>query len=140
MTAEYKKTLSDELKDWEFWLVCFVAFWTAKLIGILGLFLVFGIWALVKYFWKQFNSASISDCDVAQNISTVVKPINMAETPPIDAKPTINNQSSVNAMPAITIESSQQPMPEIEDQLYEQIAQEIETNTVDKGTWTKAYA
>lgn len=38
------------------------------------------------------------------------------------------------------IEPSQQSMPEIEDQLYEQIAQEIETDTVDKGTWTKAFA
>lgn len=33
-----------------------------------------------------------------------------------------------------------QDMENIEDRLYEQIAQEIEANTVDKATWTKAFA
>lgn len=61
-------------------------------------------------------------------------------TPPTEAKPAMNSQPAVNAMPDIAIESSQQSMPEIEDRLYEQIAQEIETNAVDKGIWTKAFA
>ena len=61
-------------------------------------------------------------------------------TSPTEAKHTMNNQPPVNAMPAIAIESSQQSMEEIEDRLYEQIALEIETNTVDKGIWTRVFA
>lgn len=52
----------------------------------------------------------------------------------------VNHQQPVNAAHFIAIESSQQSMQEIEDRLYEQIAQEIETNTVDKGIWTKAFS
>lgn len=148
MTAENKMTLSDELKDWKFWLMCFVAFWTAKFIGVLGMFVVFGIWALVKYFWKQTKSASISSGQHAlqnvtsevQNIPTAARLTNTVRTPATYAKPAMNNQLPINAMPTVAIEASQQSMQEIEDRLYEQIAQEIETNAVDKAIWTKAFA
>lgn len=50
----------------------------------------------------------------------------------------MNQQPPVNS--AVAVESSQQSMQGIEDRLYEQIAQEIETNAVDKGLWTKAFA
>lgn len=58
-------------------------------------------------------------------------------TPATEAKPTMINPSPVSCA---VIESSQKITPEIEERLYEQIAQEIETNTVDKGIWTKAFA
>ncbi len=74
------------------------------------------------------------------NSPAVVKLSDTARTPSTETKPTMNNQPPVNVMPAIAIESSQQSMPEIEDRLYEQIAQEIETNTVDKGIWTRLFA
>lgn len=75
-----------------------------------------------------------------QNAPAVAKLADTVQTPPTDAKPTMNNRPPVNAMPSIAIESSPQSMPGIEDRLYEQIAQEIETNAVDKGIWTKVYA
>ena len=51
-------------------------------------------------------------------------------------------QSITNSIvsPSIAPEPGQPSVQELEDRLYEQIAQELETNTVDKGVWTKAYA
>ncbi len=45
-----------------------------------------------------------------------------------------------NPIPSVDPEPSQQSIDEIEDRLYAQIAHEVESNTVDKGIWTKAYA
>lgn len=77
-----------------------------------------------------------------QHAPAVAKQADLIQTTPTESKPAMNNPPPVNAMPApaIAIESSQQSMPEIEDRLYEQIAQEIESNAVDKGIWTKAFA
>lgn len=51
-------------------------------------------------------------------------------------QPTANPIAS-NSIP---VEPSQNTTEAYEDRLYEQVAQEMETNTVDKGLWTKAYA
>lgn len=80
-----------------------------------------------------------SDQRAVQNAPAVAN-ADTVQTPTTDAEPIMNNPPPVNAMPAIAIESSQQSMEEIEGRLYEQIAQEIETNAVDKGIWTKAFA
>lgn len=52
------------------------------------------------------------------------------------SQPTANPIAPVS----IPVEPSQNTIEAHEDRLYEQIAQEMETNTVDKGLWTKAYA
>jgi hypothetical protein len=49
-------------------------------------------------------------------------------------------QPTTNTNLFVVPEPSQQSIDEIEDRLYVQIAHEVETNTVDKGIWTKAYA
>lgn len=92
-------------------------------------------------FSDSTKAASIAPGQRAvQNAPAVTKPVDAARTPLTDAKPTMNNQPPVDATPATAIESSQQSMQVIEDRLYEQIAQEIETNTVDKGIWTRLFA
>lgn len=122
----------------------------ASLIAKLVIFTLIGYGLGFMYFKfrnRNVNSSDCSDNSLAcsnelthQNIH-IERPGNEARMPiSIEAKPILNNQPPVKAMPAITIESSHQSMQEIEDRLYEQIAQEIETNAVDKGTWTKAFA
>ena len=51
-------------------------------------------------------------------------------------------QPTINPIvaPATEPKPSQSSLQELEDRCYAQIAQELETNTVDKGVWTKAYA
>lgn len=53
-----------------------------------------------------------------------------------------STQRTINPIvyPSIEPDSSQPSVQELEDRLYEQIAQELESNTVDKGVWTKVYA
>lgn len=80
-----------------------------------------------------------SDQRAVQNAPAVAKPTDTVRTPLTDTEPIMNNPP-VNATPPIAMGSNQQSIPEIEDRLYEQIAQEIETNAVDKGIWTKAFA
>mgnify|MGYP003386793277 CR=1 FL=1 len=65
------------------------------------------------------------------------------QAPPSDAskgmsshQPTADPRTPV----AIPAAPNQNTIEAHEDQLYEQIAQELETNTLDKGLWTKAYA
>lgn len=65
------------------------------------------------------------------------------QAPPSDAskgmsptQPTANPIAPVS----IPVEPSQNTIEAHEERLYEQIAQELDTNTVDKGLWTKAYA
>ena len=77
---------------------------------------------------------------VGQDAPAVAKYADTVLTSPTNAKPAMNSQAQVNALPAIAIESSRQTMLEVGDQLYEQIAQEVETNAVDKGIWTRAFA
>lgn len=147
------------------WISIILGLIAGKLFGLGGVLLILGLFMLWEYLSKKLrtengNSSSISSsaktATVTSNRSTVqndtsvmkiapavAKLADTARTPPTDAKSIMNNhtQGSYNAsLPAIPIESSQQPMQEIEDRLYEQIAQEIETNTVDKGIWTKAFA
>lgn len=99
-------------------------------------------------FSDSTNAAPISSAQrtvqnapaTVQHAPAVAKQADLIQTTPTESKPAMNNPPPVNVMPAIAIELSQQSMPEIEDRLYEQIAQEIETNAVDKGIWTKAFA
>lgn len=63
-------------------------------------------------------------------------------TPPGESKAMSFPQPTANPISPVSIpaEPSQNTTSVHEDRLYEQIAQELETNTVDKGLWTKAYA
>lgn len=63
-------------------------------------------------------------------------------TPPGVSKVMFSPQLTANpiAPVSIPVESGQPTTAVLEDRLYEQIAQELETDTVDKGLWTKSYA
>lgn len=77
---------------------------------------------------RQFNDASTET--------------HMQATPSGASKAMSSSQPTANpiAPVSIPVEPSQNTIEAHEDRLYEQIAQEMETNTVDKGLWTKAYA
>ena len=59
-----------------------------------------------------------------------------------ESKTMPSTQPTINPIvaPATEPEPTQPSPQELEDRCYAQIAQELETNTVDKGVWTKAYA
>ena len=65
-------------------------------------------------------------------------PLQSALSPKIMSSP----QPPANPIASVSIpDGPRQSTAELyEDRLYEQIAQEMETNSVDKGLWTKAYA
>ncbi len=71
--------------------------------------------------------------------SSIVSKIPQAKFPEV-TQVMSSTQPTANPIPSVASESSQQSIDEIEDRLYAQIAHEVETNTVDKGIWTKAFA
>jgi hypothetical protein len=76
---------------------------------------------------RQFNNDSTGTCEKAT---------------PLGASKTISfTQPTANPIVlSIPAEPSQNTIEAHEERLYEQIAQELDTNTLDKGLWTKAYA
>ena len=66
----------------------------------------------------------------------------MQATPAGTSKAMSPTQPTANPIAPVSIpaELSQNTIEAHEERFYEQIAQELDTNTVDKGLWTKAYA
>lgn len=114
--------------------------------------IIAGLWfAVANHLTNRLIARSVGVTNPQQPISTSSAPVQKTSSvsqpaiaaraaPAVTKESAVNHQPPVNAAPSVAVESSQQSMEEIEDRLYEQIAQEIETNTVDKGIWTKAFA
>lgn len=79
--------------------------------------------------WDRQFSAASTETSVQATPSGASKAMSSPQ-------PTANPIAPIS----IPVEPSQNTTEAYEDRLYEQIAQEMETNTVDKGLWTKAYA
>lgn len=79
--------------------------------------------------WDKQFSGTFQKASVQVPSPEIIKP--MSSTQPT-VKPSVAT--------SVSTESRQHPPEALEDQLYQQIGQELETNAVDKGLWTKAYA
>ena len=77
---------------------------------------------------RQFNNAS------TERRGQV--PPSIASKDMSSLQPTVNPTAPIS----ISAKPNQKTAEAHEDRLYAQIAQELDTNTVDKGLWTKAYA
>ena len=153
---------------WRLWVFIALIALTMRLFGLLGGLVFWGLWSLSNFLINKYKTGKLftgtpnidappkkSDQRVVGHMPAIIR------EPPVeqrfnDDSPGTRVQAALpgaskgmssthpTANPIGHVSSSAEPSPTAiethEDRLYEQIAQELESNTVDKGLWTKAYA
>ena len=135
--------------------------------GVLWAFFFFAVCLSILAHQKESHRDVISVADAGNTSHAEASDIRSAPKPAITKNPSLDQQFSndslgkhAQATPlnvskgisptqatanpitlvSIWVEASQNMIEAHDERLYEQIAQELDTNTVDKGFWTKAYA
>lgn len=153
---------------WRLWVFMALIALTMRFFGLLGGLVFWGLWSLSAFLINKYKTreplAGTSNIDItpektdqrvdAPKPAATREPerkrqFNDASTvtreyaPPSGASKEMSSlQPTVNPIAPVSIsaEPSQNTAEAHEDRIYAQIAQELDTNAVDKGLWTKAYA
>lgn len=153
---------------WRLWVFMALIALIVRFFGLLGGLVFWGLWSLSALLIKKYKTrgaltdtptidtthkktdqrvgapkpAVIIDPPLDRQYSDDPPERRVQTTPPDASKAMFPSQPTANPIAPVSIpaEPITTAIETHEDRLYAQIAQELDTNTVDKGLWTKAYA